>query len=131
MAINRIGKAAAAVAMVAGLTLATAGAASAGTVTWNGVRGLDSIDACEAGEAPYLHWILTPGGGNSVTGATLELDGTSYVGIQHGEGGGAWHFYTPSDVDLSSASATYTGTIGRNALLTISDGCVGDGGPSS
>ena len=130
MAINRIGKAAAAVAMVAGLTVAMAGSASAGTVTWDGVRGLDSVVECEPGQDPYLHWILTPGGGNTVTSATLELDGDTYDGEQMGEGGGAWHFFTPADVDLSSASATYTGTIGRNALLTISDGCEGVTYPS-
>ena len=76
MAIKKLGKAAAALALVVGLTAAMAGQASAAaTVTWNGVRGLDSIGACAPGEAAEFHWILTPGGGNTVTSATLTFEG--------------------------------------------------------
>jgi hypothetical protein len=126
---NKLLKAGLALAAVVGFTVALSAPASAGTVTWNGVRGLDSITECGPDEAPELHWILTPGGRSNVTSATLNLDGGTYAGTQ--AGGGAWHFYTPSDVDLSDVSADYTGTIGANALLTISHGCVGDSGPSS
>jgi hypothetical protein len=97
-------------------------------VAWNGVRGLDSITECVDGETPELHWIFT--GGSGVTSATLHLDGGTYEGSQAGNG--AWHFYTPSDVDLTGEVVVdYSGTAGRNALVTISHGCVGDSGPSS
>jgi hypothetical protein len=130
MRINRFSKAALSLGMAGGLALAGATPASAAEVTWNGVRGLDSIVECAPGEAPGLHWILTPGGTSSVTAATLHLDGGTYTGAQ--AGGGAWHFFTPSDVDLTGVVfVDYTGTAGRNALLTISDGCVGESGPSS
>ena len=130
MGINRIVKAALALGMAGGLTLAVAAPASAASIAWNGVRGLDSIVECGPDDTPGLHWIFTAGGNNSVTSATLHLDGGTYAGTQSGNG--AWHFNTPSDVDLSGgASVDYTGTAGRNALLTISHGCVGDSGPSS
>ena len=31
------------------------------TITWTG-HGADSIRECGADQAPYLHWVLTPGG---------------------------------------------------------------------
>jgi len=125
MGFNRFVKAAVSLGMAGGLTLALAAPASADTVDWNGVRGLDSITECLEGETAGLHWIFT--GGSGVTSATLHLDGDTYAGYQGGEGGGAWHFDTPSDVDLSGgAFVDYTGTAGRNALVTISHGCVGE-----
>ena len=127
MGFKRILKAGLSVAMAGGLTLALAAPASAATIDWNGVRGLDSITECGPDETPGLHWIFTKGGTSSVTSATLHLDGDTYAGYQGGEGGGAWHFDTPSDVDLSGgAFVDYTGTAGRNALVTISHGCVGE-----
>jgi hypothetical protein len=129
MAIKKLSKGVLALVMVAGLTAAMAGPAAAdGSVDWNGVRGLDSVGQCEPGQDPYLHWILTPGGRSSATSATLWIDGVDYDGTR--VAGGAFHFYTPSDVDLSNVYATYAGTLGDNALLTISDGCTGYTYPS-
>lgn len=132
MGFNRIVKAGVALGMAGSLSLAMAGPAAAATVEWNGVRGLDSITECGDGEAPGLHWIFTAGGNSNVTSATLHLDGETYAGYRGGNGGGAWHFNTPSDVDLDGgASVDYTGTAGRNALVTISHGCVGEDTPDS
>ena len=103
MAIKKLGKAAAALALVVGLTAAMAGQASAATVEWNGVRGLDSIGACAPGEADEFHWILTPGGGNTVTAATLTFEGETVTGTQSGNG--AWHFFTHGSEDPGAASA--------------------------
>jgi hypothetical protein len=125
-------KAGLSIAMAGGLTLALAGPASAATIDWNGVRGLDSITECGPDETPGLHWIFTKGGTSSVTSATLHIDGGSYAGYKNGNGDGAWHFDTPGDVDLSGgAYVDYTGTAGRNALLTISHGCTGEDTPPS
>ena len=130
MGFKGILKAGVSVAMAGGLTLAMAVPASAATIDWNGVRGLDSITECLDGETPGLHWIFT--GGSGVTSATLNLDGQTYDGYQGGQGGGAWHFNTPGDADLSGgASVDYEGTAGRNALLTISHGCTGEDTPPS
>ena len=129
MAINKLCKAAVGLAAAAGLSISMVATASAATVTWDGVRGLDSITECAPDETPELHWILTPGGRSNTTSATLNLDGAQYEGTRVSTG--AWHFYTPSDVDLSDVTADVTGTLGANALLTISHGCVGESGPSS
>jgi hypothetical protein len=130
MKLKKLTKAGLVAGAVASLSIAGAGTAWAGTVAWDGVRGLDSITECLPGEEPGLHWIFTPGGTNSVTSATLHLDGATYPGTQ--AGGGAWHFDTPGDADLGGgAFVDYTGTAGRNALLTISDGCTGEDQPPS
>jgi hypothetical protein len=129
MAISKVIKGGLALVLAAGLTGAMAGPAAAdGAVEWDGVRGLDSITECEPGQDPFLHWILTPGGRSSATSATLWVDGVDYDGTKSGNG--AFHFYTPSDADLSNVYADYVGTLGANALLTISSGCTGITYPS-
>ena len=128
MAIKKLGKAAAALALVVGLTASMAGSASADPIVeWNGVRGLDSIGPCGPDEAAEFHWIFTPGGGNTVSSATLTFEGEEYVGTQSGNG--AWHFFSHGSEDPGDAFVTYGGTKGRNALLTISHGCFGEEPP--
>lgn len=122
-----------ALSVVLGVAAVAAPASAVPEIHWDGTRGLDSVVECDAGQDPYLHWILTPGGRADVSAATLHVDGESYTGFRPGGGGGAFHFLTP-DVDpdeIGSAFATFTGSIGHNALLTISDGCVGEDEPSS
>ena len=94
-------------------------------MTWNGVRGLDSIGACAPGEAAEFHWILTPGGGNSVTSATLHVRrrGRHRDEVRQR----CLALLHPRERDPGRGLAEVTGTLGRNALLTISDGCFGDG----
>ena len=131
MAISKVCKSVAGVAMVLGLTAVMAMPAHAdGSVAWNGVRGLDSIVPCLPDQDPYLHWIFTPGGQADLESATLWIDGIDYTGEHMGEGNGAFHFFTPSTVALTDVHVTYEGTAGRNALVTISDGCRGVQYPS-
>ncbi len=119
--------------VVLGVSAVAAPAWANQQVHWDGTRGLDSVVECAPDQDPYLHWILTPGGRADVSAATLHVDGETYAGFRPGGGGGAFHFLTP-DVDpedIDSAFATFSGTLGRNALLTISDGCVGESEPPS
>ena len=123
-------------ALLAGAALATtalagpASATSTGTVTWDGKRGADSIRTCDAGESPYLHWMLTPGGKANMSGAALQVDGETAQGDRHGNTGrAAIHFYTDfhDPATVTSSVATVVGQAGNNSLLAISDGCTGGG----
>lgn len=96
-----------------------------GTVNWDGKNGLDSEDCRTA--TNYIHWVFTPGGSNTVTAATLNLGGTgtgSYTMSTPGNGNGAWQvttsFYTLTGL---TASVSYTGNVGSNSSLVISDYC--------
>lgn len=122
------------IAAVAGMTLFGATAAHAGqTVEWTG-NGLDSVTICVRGvDTPQLHWVLTPGG-EPVAGTTAELfiNGKD-VGTMTSVGSqGALQLtvavspkFTFEMLEEAVVFAEITaGSVGDNALLTISDGCV-------
>jgi hypothetical protein len=108
------------------------------SVTWTG-NGLDSVTRCVRGvETPHLHWVLTPGG-SPVPGTTAELflNGVD-VGTMTANGDqGALQLtislsrrVTFESLEDATAYAVITaGSVGENAVLTISDGCVCRYGP--
>ena len=103
------------------------------TVNWTG-NGLDSVTLCVKGvNTPYLHWVLTPGG-QPVDGTTAELFiqgkdvGTMVpVGAQ-----GALQMTIAVSPKISIEQLEHatvyaditSGSVGDNAVLTISDGCL-------
>jgi hypothetical protein len=123
---------AAAAVLVATLFGATAASADQ-QVTWTG-NGLDSVGICVRGvSTPHLHWVLTPGS-QPVEGTSAELFingkdrgtmtpvGTSgALQLTVYPGGGL----TIEQLEDASAYAVITsGSVGDNAVLTISDGCL-------
>lgn len=106
-----------------------------GTVNWTG-NGADSVKACKTGQTPYLHWIFTTGGNDSVTAANLTVGGNaSGSGAMTQHGNGSWTRTTSYSgtgqptTSTVSAHVTYTGSLGNGqANLVISDGCFGSGG---
>jgi hypothetical protein len=99
-----------------------------GTVNWggNGTQDgqLQNIQ-CDTDNPPgTMLWILTLGGSNTVTSATLTVNGTEYNGTKSGA---QFHFSTPwyaPDPTNTTASASYVGAPGSGSLvLTISHGC--------
>ena len=120
------------------LLLGLAGTALAdGGLQWDG-KGvtdgqLDTVDCTQQGtNVAYLQFNFTLGGGdNSITGATLTVDGDVYTTFV--QDGNVIKFIT-SFYDLStlSASVAYTGDLGSGvANLTISHGCAGESSSSS
>ena len=110
-------------------------ATAVSTFDWTGhgvTNGsLGSVE-CDSQNTPYLFWVFTLGGQNTVSSATLTLGGS---------GSGSVNMTKPSDnagvfqastgfFDLSTltASVSYTGTLGTGANLNISHGCPGTGG---
>jgi hypothetical protein len=97
-------------------------------VPWQG-HGSDSIRVCDLDETPYLHWVLTPGGNFTITGARLETEGGPYPPGPPFQAQ-VVHFYTPYlDGALegtleATAYATFTGRGTARPLLVISDGCL-------
>ena len=102
------------------------------SVTWTG-NGLDSVTKCEPGGVMYLHWVLTPGGA-PVEGTTAELFfngkdvGTmTPVGDQGALQLTIYPPHTLTFAKLKNASVyadITSGSVGENAVLTISDGCL-------
>jgi hypothetical protein len=100
-----------------------------GTVTWNGVNGLDKIQTCAPGQTITYHWILTPGGSTTFQSGTLVVTyqngapSTTTQGSVQGNVHGALQFFvTPSQFDIPAtavATVTFTGSL-DNAVLTIS-----------
>jgi hypothetical protein len=111
----------------------TASPAAAASVEWNGVNGLDSVEECDPGQTPFLHWILTKGGPGALGEGTLDIDGEEYEGFYPGGANGALHFLTfnVDPDDITSAEVTFDRAQARNSLLTISDGCTGESSSSS
>jgi hypothetical protein len=101
-------------------------------VTWTG-NGLDSVVRCEPGGTMYLHWVLTPGEA-PVEGTTAELffNGNDVgtmtpVGDQGALQLTIYPPHTLTFAKLKSASVyadITSGSVGENAVLTISDGCL-------
>lgn len=125
--------------LAAGLTTAmlllapAAGTASAtipaGAVVWTGQGTTDgSLDTvlCDENSTPYLLWIFTLGGQNSVTNAVLTVNGDTYTGTQFGN---EIHFTTPfyaTNTTDTQAYVTFDGATGKNPNLVISHGCPGE-----
>ena len=115
--------------VTASVAAAPPASATGSTLAWDGVRGLDAPTACAAGQDPYLHWVLTPGGRTKVptAGTSLDVDGEVVQARREGNGTGAIHFFTDyhDPASITSAVATLGGAAARNAHLTISSGCSG------
>ena len=121
-------------AVVMYMTLFGATAARADQiVTWTG-NGLDSVTQCVQGvNKPYLHWVLTPGG-TPVEGTTAELfiNGKDMGTMTPVGSQGALQLtikpgfkVTIEQLESASVYADITaGSVGDNAVLTISDGCL-------
>ena len=103
------------------------------TVTWTG-NGLDSVTQCVKGvDTPHLHWVLTPGG-QPVEGTTAELfiNGKDRGQMAPVGNSGALQLTvkvspktTIEQLETWSVYAVITsGSVGENAVLTISDGCL-------
>ena len=111
---------------------ATAAQASQ-TVDWTG-NGLDSVTQCIKGvDTPHLHWVLTPGE-TPVEGTTAELfiNGKDVGTMTPVGNSGAMQLtikvsakITIEQLENASVHADITsGSVGDNAVLTISDGCL-------
>lgn len=113
-----VGFAVAALVAIAGLTVAHAN----GVVAWTG-NGSDAARCTDRPDNTLSHWIFTTGGNDSVTSATLTVDGVEYPMTQNGAG--SWSADVPGGVP-SSAFVTFEGDLGKgNAVVTIS--CLGTG----
>jgi hypothetical protein len=107
-------------ATAAALTLVFAGSAFAdGSLPWNGVNG---ATACPAGTTGTMLWIFNPH--SDAVPVDLTVDGVTYTGWTLSGNGQNWHLTVPivGGFPPSSATLTYTGTLGDNPILTIS-GC--------
>jgi hypothetical protein len=102
------------------------------TVNWTG-NGLESVTICVRGvNTPYLHWVLTPSGA-PVEGTTAELFINGHdVGtmVPVGPQGALQLTIAVSpkiSVEMLENASVHadilTGSVGDNAVLTISDGC--------
>lgn len=112
--------------------LPTAAVATDGTTTtvqWTGNGSENADPGCEDGQTSYWHWILTPGGNNTLVSGTLEVgyesgETTTTTGSFRGNGNGAMHFDVTREggdkVTSASATFTYEGDGGK-FVLTISD----------
>ena len=115
-------------ALLAAVTLTLGVSATAfagGTVDWTG-QGLNSdgsiknID-CDDSDPGFGLFIYT---GDSDTAPVLHIDGTTYTGVQQGQG--AWQFEVPLpdplDPDEHDIFVTFTGNFDAGEL-TLSHGC--------
>ena len=119
-------------AVVAAVAFVFAGSslAGGGTFNWDGVHG---ADACAPGTTGTILWIFNPHSDTVPTSLTITWsDGTTntYTGDWTNPGNSQnWHDTETivGEFPPQSASLTYTGTLGKNPILTIS-GC-NEGGP--
>ena len=105
------------------------------TLNWDGQGSGWADPNCQIGQTAFWHWILTPGGDNTLIWGTLTVhyddDSTTVTnGEFPGGGGGAMHFYVTNTyntvVESASVEFEYEGS-GDNFVLTISDSnCQGD-----
>jgi hypothetical protein len=105
-------------------------------VSWTGqgvTNGTFSTTDCNSSNnSPYILWIFTLGGNNSVTSATLTLGGSGTGTYTGSLSGNEYHITTPYfDLSSISASVSYIGDLGNgNSNLTISHGCPGTSNPT-
>ena len=102
-------------------------------VNWTG-NGLDSVTKCVKGvDTPHLHWVLTPGE-KPVDGTTAELfiNGKDMGTMTPVGNSGALqltiHVSAKLSIEQLENASVYAditaGSVGDNAVLTISDGCL-------
>lgn len=117
------------------LTFGVTGIALAdGTVTWDGSQGLTggvpTNTQCDADNAAgTVTFILTLGGQNTVTSATLNLGGSGSGSVTNTPTGNEVHLQIAFSGDFTTltASADYVGSLGSgNVNLTISHYCPGE-----
>lgn len=124
-----------ALSMAAAMLVSVFGATAARadqTVTWTG-NGLDSVTICVRGvETMHLHWVLTPGEA-PVEGTTAELfmNGRDMGTMTPVGDQGALQLTVrvgSLTIDKLASASVYAvitaGSVGDNAVLTISDGCL-------
>jgi hypothetical protein len=98
--------------------------ALAGTVFWT--QGQGTFGPCDEGETAGLHWVFTPGGNDSVTSATLTVNGSEVLPMSP-SGGGSWSADSSGATEPTSAKVDFVGDLGNgNANLVISHGCFGE-----
>jgi len=104
-----------------------------GQVNWDGSQGLtDGLPKvqCDVDNAPgTTTFILSLGGNNSVTSATLHLGGSGSGTVTNTPTGNEVHLQIAFSGDFSAltAYATYVGTLGSGQVnLTISHYCPGE-----
>jgi hypothetical protein len=108
----------------ASLALFASPAFADGTLDWMG-QGDENNVPCGPNETAGFHWVFSPGGNASVTGATLTVNGTEVVPMSQ-SGMGSWSGDSSGSSMVTSASVAYEGTLGNgNPLLTLSHGCYG------
>jgi|GEM_PF-3541769 len=117
---------AAALGLAGGLTLAVASAD--GTLGWTGQgvsNGVLNTSECDANNTPYILWVFTLGGPNTVSSATLKLGGSGSGSFAMSGTGNELKATTPyTDLTTLTASVTYVGNLGNgNPNLVISHGC--------
>jgi hypothetical protein len=113
-------------AALATAAIAVTPAFADGSVDWTPGQG--TYAACGAGETPGLHWVFTPGGNDSVTAATLTVNGSEVISMTQ-SGGGSWSADSSGASEPTSATVAFTGDLGNgNANLVISHGCFSSGG---
>jgi hypothetical protein len=117
-------------AMLVSMSLATAVSAT-DTVSWEGngtTDGALNSVICDSQNTPYLLWVFTPGGNNTVSAATLHLGGSGSGDFAMNQDNGQWKATTGFfDLGTLTAYVTWTGDLGEgNANLVISHGCPGE-----
>ncbi len=112
------------------------------TIQWSGNGSENANPGCQDGQTSHWHWILTPGGNNTLLSGELDVtyqsgSTTSTAGTFPGGGGnGAMHFNVtrpvPDTVTSASVTFDYTGNGQGNFVLTISDShCEGEPAPDT
>jgi VCBS repeat-containing protein len=90
-------------------------------ILWLG-HGTDSLNCTKYGPEGGMHWVLTES--SKVTVAMIVLNGDIYPLTKRS--GPVIHFDTPYyEIDGLEASVIYTGAIGKNGKLVLSDYCPG------
>jgi hypothetical protein len=113
------------------------GTPTARTATWTGNGAYYdegdftlSDSRCEESEgAPYLYWVLTAGGRETINGATITIDGSGPYTMTRQANGSFKYTQTfggtpESFVDPVNVTAAYTRA--KSANLVISHGCTGE-----
>jgi hypothetical protein len=102
--------------------------AVADSLTWDQIQGANSLTACTSGQASYLYWIFTTGGGNPLGSEKLTINGNEYDGSIPSDDSSIVKFETPFyDLGTLTAHVDYDANIlgNGNPNLVISHGCAG------
>ncbi|WP_406660029.1 PEF-CTERM sorting domain-containing protein [Methanolobus sp. ZRKC3] len=112
-------------------------AAADGTIPWDGNQGVTSaVVDCSGYPAGnlnvgWIHWVLT--GARDVTYAEIQVNGDAWTPMvpKNSPNQNSIQFYTSpyynfKEGGITSATASYTGSLDGNPVLTISHYCPGD-----